>query len=453
MDQSHEQKVNEKGWVSHDPMEIYHNVISVVRRLLEESGIDRELVSAVGITNQRETTVAWDEHGVPFCDAIVWQCSRASELVNSMKESSDLIYQRTGLPLSPYFPAAKMRWLLENVIGDRSYHIGTMDTWLVYKLTGGKCFKTDYSNASRTQLLNLHSLSWDEELCRLFHVNIDSLPEVCDSDAFYGETDFEGIFDKAISIHAVLGDSHSALFAQQCHTPGMVKATYGTGSSIMMNIGEEFTYSKNGLATSLAWGLNGRVEYVLEGNINYTGAVITWLKDQMGLIHSTDEIEALIAQAEKEDNTVLVPAFTGLSAPYWNNQARAAIIGMSRTTGKAELVKAAVECIALQIMDVITAMEADSGTRIEELRVDGGPTHNAYLMQFQSDILKGKLRVSQMEELSAIGTGYLAGIAAGVYEQETLFSTLHYQEYEPLLQSSERERKIALWKEAVGKVL
>ena len=459
-DMAHRQIVNEKGWVSHDPEEIYRNTIRVVKDLVEEAGIDRSLVQGIGISNQRETTLIWNKMtNEPIADAIVWQCSRATEICErpEIQAAAEKIRGKTGLRLSPYFPAAKMTWLLENteqgqeLAAQHRLCFGTIDTWLVYRLTKGKEYKTDYSNASRTQLFNIFDLKWDEEICGLFGIQPEDLPQVCDSDSEFGQTDFEGFFEKPIPIHAVLGDSHGALFGQGCLGRGDIKATYGTGSSIMMNIGETPVLSTHGVVTSLAWGMNGKVNYVLEGNINYTGAVISWLKDDVRLIDSPGETEALCREAKADDELYLVPAFTGLGAPHWKSNAKAALTGITRTTGKAEIVRAGIECIAYQITDVVRAMEADAGAPVRGLCVDGGPTKNAYLMQFQSDILNGDVLVPQAEELSGIGAAYAAGIAMGIYNMD-LFSKMERKTYSPEMKEEVRERKYQGWKEAVGNI-
>ncbi len=327
-----------------------------------------------------------------------------------------------------------------------------MDSWVIYQLTGHKSYKTDYSNASRTQLFNIFDLEWDGEICAAFGIDPQNLAEVCDSDSDFGETDFEGMLPHPVPIHGVLGDSHGSLFGQGCLHPGMIKATYGTGSSIMMNIGKQPVLSTHGVVTSLAWKIGGKVDYVLEGNLNYTGAVITWLKDSLKLIQSPGETEALAREALKEDSLYLVPAFTGLGAPYWDSHAAAAILGMTRTTGKAELVRAAVECIAYQIAEVVEAMSEDAGIKVDELRVDGGPTKNAYLMQFQSDIAAAIVQIPDAEELSGIGPAYAAGIALGLWD-ESIFAKLKRVKYEPSMEEGLREQKYKGWKEAVWKVL
>lgn len=460
-DLPHRQIVNEKGWVSHDPEEIYQNTVQVVKNLVEESGISKESVKGIGISNQRETSLIWEKKtGKALANAVVWQCARAAEICRRVEQTgaAEMICQKTGLALSPYFPASKLTWLKENVEGAKELAkkhalcFGTIDTWLVYRMTHGMSYKTDYSNASRTQLFDIFEQKWDEEICQLFGLDAQDLAEVCDSDSCFGETDLEGFFESPVPIHSVLGDSHGALFGQGCLEKGMIKSTYGTGSSIMMNIGETPVLSTHGVVTSLAWGMQGKVSYVLEGNINYTGAVITWLKDDMELIQSPAETEALCRKAEADDSLYFVPAFTGLGAPYWNSEAKGALTGITRTTRKAEMVRAGVECIAYQIADVVNAMSQDANTEIQELRVDGGPTRNQYLMQFQSDILNRKVLVPDEEELSGIGAAYAAGRGLGLYGDE-VFTRLKRQEYMPKMCEDTRVRKYNGWKDAVGHVL
>lgn len=460
-DLPHRQIVNDRGWVEHDPEEIYQNTIQVVKNLVEKAGIHKSDIKVLGISNQRETALVWDrETGKPVYNAVVWQCARGASICEEIagQGASDLVRAHTGLPLSPYFSAAKIAWVLKNVKGAREKAdrgelcCGTIDSWLVYRLTGGKEFRTDYSNASRTQMFHIGKLMWDEEVCGLFGIPVRCLPEVTDSDGVYGETDFENYLDRPIRIHGVLGDSHGALFGQGCLKPGMVKATYGTGSSIMMNIGEQPVYSDR-IVTSLAWSMGGKVNYVLEGNINYTGAVITWLKDDLQLIQSPGETQELAERANPQDTSYLVPAFSGLGAPYWDTDAKAVIYGMTRVTRKAEIVKAGLESIAYQITDVITSMKEESGIAMEELRVDGGPTKNTYLMQFQSDMAQIPVQVPSEEELSGIGAAYAAGLAEEIYCLDTLFDGMKRRKFDPLMEANDREQKYKGWKEAVGKVL
>ena len=461
VDQAHRQIIDEKGWVSHDPMEIYQNIIAVTARLLEETQIDRDKVAGVGISNQRETSLAWNRiTGEPVGLAVVWQCARAADLCDQVAAAGhgEKIRRKTGMNLSPYFPASKIAWILRNVEGARELSDagtlchGTIDSWVIYKLTGKASYKTDFSNASRTQLFNIFDLKWDEEICEIFGINPNNLPEVCDSNSNFGETDFDGLLPNPVPIHGVLGDSHGALFGQGCLQPGMMKSTYGTGSSIMMNIGENPVLSTHGVVTSLAWSMDGKVNYVLEGNLNYTGAVITWLKDDLKMIDSPQETQALAEQAASDDPLYLVPAFSGLGAPYWDSRATAMLTGMTRTTGRAEIVRAGLECIAYQIQDVIGAMSEDSGVKVHELRVDGGPTRNAYLMQFQSDIAGIDVQVPDSDELSGMGAAYAAGLALGVWD-ETIFEKLGRKKYTPNMQEKLRNKKYEGWKRAVKKVL
>lgn len=454
-DLPHRQIVNDRGWVSHDPEEIYQNLLKAVAMAVEKAGISPDDIACMGLSNQRETSVAWDrETGCPVCDAIVWQCARAADVCAAVEGAGmgDTVRERTGIPISPYFPASKLAWMMRNVPQARALAdagrlcMGTVDAYLVWKLTGQ--YRTDFSNASRTQLFNIHTLQWDEDICRAFGIDPAALPQVTDSDAVFGETDLGGLLDHRIPVCGVLGDSHAALFGQGCLSHGMTKATYGTGSSIMMNIGPKPAASRNGLVTSLAWKYKGQVGYVMEGNLNYTGAVITWLKDSLGLIASAGETEALALQANPADTTCLVPAFTGLGAPYWASEARALISGMTRLTGRAELVRAALDCIACQIHDVVAAMEKDTGIRVPVLRVDGGPTRNGYLMQFQSDMLNAAVSRPDAEELSGIGAAYMAGISAGLYT-EHVFDVLNYRDFTPAMDETRRARRLADWSRAV----
>lgn len=451
-DLPHAQKINDKGWVSHDPMEIYRNTVEAARRVLGAAKLDPAGIAAAGISNQRETALIWDRAtGEPVAGAVVWQCGRAQPICDRLEARGEEIRQKTGLRLSPYFPAAKWAWILENTpgIAGRALCAGTIDSWLVYKLTGQ--FKTDYSNASRTQLFNIHTLAWDPELCALFGIDPGMLPEVCMSDSNFGETDFGGVLSHPVPIHGVLGDSHGALFGQGCTEPGMGKATYGTGSSVMVNIGERPVFSGKGIVTSLAWGMGGKVKYVLEGNINYTGSVIKWLVEDVKLLASSQEAGPMAAAADPEDGTYLVPAFTGLGAPYWKPEARAILWGMGRGTGRAEIVKAAEESIGYQIGDIVNAMR-EEGVALSELRADGGPTRDSYLMQFQADILGLAVAVPRREELSGIGAGYCAGIACGLYPAD-INTRGERSVYLPQKGAAWREKRLDGWKNAVNLLL
>lgn len=460
-DLPHKQFIDHRGWVEHDPEEIYRNTISVMKGVVEKAGIEKNKIAVFGISNQRETALVWDRAtGKPVYNAVVWQCARGAAICSRIEKEGhgEEIRSRTGIQLSPYFSAAKIAWVLENVQGAREKAdrgelcCGTMDSWLVYRLTHGKNFFTDYSNASRTQMFNISTLTWDETVCGYFGIPVSCLAELTDSDGDYGWTDFEGYLEEPIPIRGVLGDSHGALFGQGCVREGMIKTTYGTGSSIMMNIGKTPVFS-NQVVTSLAWKLGGEVNYVLEGNINYTGAVITWLKDDLNMIASPGETEELARNANPADKTYLVPAFSGLGAPYWDSDAAGTIWGMTRTTGRAEIVRAGLECIAYQITDIVKAMEKDSGLPIRELRVDGGPTRNGYLMQFQSDIAHVTVQVPSQEELSGIGAAYVAGIAMGIYDRDQVLARMTRRKFEPAMSEELRNEKYAGWKEAVGRTL
>ena len=459
-DRPHRQIIDDRGWVEHDPDEILRNTVLVAKDVVAKAGIDKADIAALGLSNQRETSVAWERAtGKPVYNAIVWQCARGAAICDALEKQGhgELVRAKTGIPLSPYFPAAKLAWIMQNVEGvfERAKRgeicVGTIDSWLVFNLTGGKRHQTDYSNASRTQLFDINALRWDDELLALFGIDPACMATVTDSDGDFGDTDFMGWLDRPIPIRGVLGDSHGALFGQGCLTPGMTKATYGTGSSIMMNIGERPVFSDLGVVTSLAWKIGGRVNYVLEGNINYTGAVITWLRDDLKLIAGPGETEALARLANAGDKCYLVPAFSGLGAPYWDSKARAAIVGMSRTTGKSEVVRAALDCIAYQITDIVRAMGRTAGTPVGELRADGGPTRNGYLMQFQSDMLGIPVRIPDSEELSGIGAAWTAGLSIGLYD-ERVFDVLKRASFAPEMAEAIRNDKYAGWQEAVRRV-
>lgn len=461
-DRAHRQIVNEKGWVEHDPIEILQNTLTVSREVVEKAGIAPEEIRAVGISNQRETSLMWDsETGRPIYHAIVWQCARAAEICERPEISAlaDVAKAKTGLHLSPYFPAAKFAWMMENIPEAKELatqgrlRCGTVDAWLIYGLTEGRSFKTDYSNASRTQLFHITDLCWDAELCKAFGVPMEALPEVCMSDSDFGATTLGGWLKKPIPIHGVLGDSHGALFGQDCRKSGQIKATYGTGSSVMMNIGSRPRFSGKGLVTSLAWGIQGKVSYVFEGNLNYTGAVMTWLEKDVKLIDNVSVATAFAYDANPNDKTYFVPAFTGLGAPYWDSHATGLLTGITRTTGRNEIVRACLDCIAYQIADLTELMREESGMEISELRVDGGPTASTYLMQFQSDIADVTVQVPALQELSGMGAAYAAGIAIGLYDGKTVYSHIQHRKYDVKMIEEERKNRCMGWKAAVMQAL
>jgi glycerol kinase len=462
VDRLHRQIVDAKGWVEHDPQEIWRNLQEIMQEILGKTGITGQEIAAIGISNQRETALAWNRAtGKPVYNAIVWQCARGSAICEELQNQgkAKMVKEHTGLPLSPYFSAAKLAWILQNVpeaqklMQTGNLCMGTIDSWLVYKLTHGREFRTDASNASRTQLFNIRNLLWDEELCGFFGIDCRALPAVCDSNALYGMTDFDGLLKNVVPIHAVFGDSHAALFGQGCHESGMVKATYGTGSSVMMNIGKKPIESCNGLATSLAWSLSGRTSYALEGNINYTGASVTWLQNELKLIRSASETAEMAENSNPADKSYFVPAFTGLGAPYWDSEATGLFTGITRMTGKNEIVRAVLDSIAYQIADIAELMQQESGKSIQVLCVDGGATKNRYLMQFQTDILAIPVEVPESEELSAMGAAYSAGIAIGFYDRQKIFAQVQRERYINRMAKERRQQLRDGWKTAVKRTL
>lgn len=461
-DLPHRQIIHERGWVGHDAREIAANVLRVARTVITDSGIDRRRLCAVAVTNQRESVAVWErDTGEPVCESIVWQCNRAAQLCAQIRETgvAEQVRQRTGLFLSPFFSASKVAWVLDNIPGVRERAerggicAGTMDCWTIWQLTGGKVHRTDCSNASRTQMFNIHTLAWDEELCRIFRIPPSVLPEVCDSDAVYGETDLAGFLDHPIPIRSAIGDSHAALFAHGCFEEGSCMAGHGTGTCVMMNIGGVPMQSTHGINTTVAWRMDGQTTYALEGVVNYAGAVTTWMKDSIGLVSTPEETEALSFAADPNDRTYLVPAFTGIGAPHWDDGASACYVGMSRLTGRAELVRAGIESIGYQVADIIGAMELDAGLRAGEVRMAGGPTGNKYLMQFQSDILDRPVALGAYEELVAVGAGQIAGLAMGLYDRAALERLRSLRYYRPAMQPQVRQAKLAGWQDAVSRAL
>ena len=460
----HRQIIHDNGFVEHDGEEIMANVLAVIREVVEMAGVEPGEVACLGISNQRETCIAWNrETGMPLYNAIVWQCSRAKEICAQMEAENPGIAERvrelSGMNLSPYFSAGKMAWLVRNVPAVAEANtkgtlaLGTMDSWVLFSLSDERAFATEPSNASRTQLLDIATCSWSEELCAAFGVPVSALPTVRPSDSLFGHTTAGGFFPEPIPICGMLGDSQAALMGQGCIKPGQVKATYGTGSSIMMQAGDNLARSKNGLVASLGWDFCGHRSYVLEGNINYTGAVVSWMKDDARLIYDPGDAEMCARRANPADRAYFVPAFTGLGAPYWDNEATAILTGVTRTTGHDEIVKAGLESIAYQIGDVVDAMRADTGLDVSELRVDGGPTANGYLMQFQADITYAAVSVSSVAELSAAGAAYVAGHAAGVYDDNAIFHQIERKMYTPQMEGVRREVLVSGWKAAVAQAM
>lgn len=418
----HAQHYPQSGWVEHNPEEIFGNTLQAIGKVIGEANADPSEIAAIAITNQRETVVVWDKHtSEPVYNAIVWQCNRGAERCKQLKADGweERIRNKTGLVVDPYFSATGISWILTNVKGARekaekgTLLFGTMDCWLIWKLTEGKVHATDYTNACRTMLFNINTLQWDEEIMAELGIPLSMAPKVNYADANYGDTNAAGILPENVPITGVLGDSHAALFGQNCFTAGMGKATYGTGSSIMMNIGNQPLKSPEGLVTSIGFALKNQISFVYEGNIHCTGATIEWLKEELELIGSSQETEAIALSVPDTGGVYLVPAFAGLGAPYWNTNARALICGMTRGTRKAHIVRAALEAIAYQVKDLIDLMTSQAGIPLNELRVDGGPVKNKFLMQFQADVLKGTINRSPVEEASALGVALAAASSLG----------------------------------------
>ncbi|MBP7731095.1 MAG: glycerol kinase GlpK [Bacteroidales bacterium] len=415
----------EPGWVEHNPQEILSSQAEVADRALNQAGIKSHDVVATGITNQRETTIVWDRStGNPVYNAIVWQDRRTADYCDRLKEEgiTEIIRDKTGLIIDAYFSATKVKWILDNVNGARSLAekgqlaFGTVDSWLVWNLTGGKLHITDVSNASRTMLFNINTLTWDRELLKLFNIPESILPEVRTSSEIYGET--SNIFRSPVVISGIAGDQQAALFGQMCIEPGMVKNTYGTGCFMMMNVGDKPVKSENKLLTTIAWQIGNEIQYALEGSIFIAGAVVQWLRDGLGIIKNSAEVEKLASKVEDSGGVYFVPAFAGLGAPHWNQHARGTIVGITRGTTSAHIARASLDSIAYQTLEVLKAMEKDSLINIHELRVDGGATVNNLLMQFQSDILQTKVVRPKITETTALGAAYLAGIATGYWNSQ-----------------------------------
>ncbi|MDR0557202.1 MAG: glycerol kinase GlpK [Treponema sp.] len=449
------------GWVEHDPMEIWGSQSGVMAAAVAKSGVKADDIAAIGITNQRETTVVWDRQtGRPVYNAIVWQCRRTAEYCDTLKSKGfdKKIKNKTGLIVDAYFSGTKVRWILENVPGAREkaekgeLAFGNIDTWLVWQLTKGKVHATDYSNASRTMLFNIHTLEWDDEILKELNIPKSMLPEAKPSSGVFGETEIDG---KLIPIAGIAGDQQAALFGQCCFETGMVKNTYGTGCFILMNTGEKAVESKNGLLTTIGWGLNGKVTYALEGSVFVAGAAVQWLRDGLKLIDDAAVSEYYCGKVPDTGGVYVVPAFVGLGAPYWDQYARGAVLGITRGTSKAHFIRATVESLAYQSVDVITAMGLDAGTSVKAVRVDGGACANNFLMQFQADILGSDVIRPKIIESTAQGAVYLAGLAVGYYkDQEDILQNIAVDKtFTSAIQNDERTKLLAGWKEAVKRSL
>lgn len=450
------------AWVEQDPMEIWSSQSSVLTEVLAQTGIAPTEVAAIGITNQRETTIVWDKAtGRPIYNAIVWQCRRTAPLCEELKadgDFSDYIKEHTGLLIDAYFSATKLKWILDHVEGARERAragellFGTVDSWLVWKLTGGKAHVTDYTNASRTMLFDIQNLCWDEEICRRLDIPMEMLPQVCSSSQVYGFANLQGV---EVPIAGIAGDQQAALFGQGCFHPGEAKNTYGTGCFLLMNTGEQLCRSENGLLTTIAIGLNGRVQYALEGSVFVGGAVIQWVRDELRFISESRDAEYYASKVPDTGGVYLVPAFTGLGAPYWDMYARGALVGLTRGTNRDHIIRAAQESIAYQSWDLVNAMEKDTGIPLSALNADGGASRDKFLMQFQADILNKPVRRPVIRETTALGAALLAGLATGVWSsQEEVKSRMKTDSlYEPAMDEAKRQKLLRGWHKAVGRSL
>ncbi|MEH7124781.1 MULTISPECIES: glycerol kinase GlpK [unclassified Bacillus (in: firmicutes)] len=415
------------GWVEHNPNEIWGSILAVIAAVLTESGVRPEQIAGIGITNQRETTVVWNkETGTPVYNAIVWQSRQTSDICEQLKSQGydDLFREKTGLLIDAYFSGTKVKWILDHVEGAKADSkqgkllFGTMDTWIIWKLTGGKCHVTDFSNASRTLMFNIYDLIWDEDLLRILDIPDCMLPNVRPSSEIYGHTADSHFFGREVPIAGIAGDQQAALFGQACFEKGMAKNTYGTGCFMLMNTGEKAVRSEHGLLTTIAWGLNGKVEYALEGSIFVAGSAIQWLRDGLRLLKNAKDSEKYAKKVVSTDGVYVVPAFVGLGTPYWDSDVRGAIFGLTRGTTKEHFIRATLESLAYQTKDVLSAMEADSGINLKKLRVDGGVVKNNFLMEFQSNILNVPVERPTINETTALGVAYLAGLAVGFWRSQ-----------------------------------
>jgi glycerol kinase len=451
------------GWVEHDPMEIWGSQIGVAKEVLEKSGLSPSDIAAIGITNQRETTIVWDKNtGKPVYNAIVWQCRRTAPICDELKEKglTEKIREKTGLVIDAYFSGTKVKWILDNVEGAREKAekgellFGNVDTWLIWNLTGGKVHVTDYSNASRTMLFNIHTLDWDDEILAELNIPRAMLPKPMPSSHVYGYTTTE-VFGGEVPIAGDAGDQQAALFGQACYSPGMAKNTYGTGCFMLMNTGEKAVASESGLLTTIAWGVNGKVEYALEGSIFIAGAVVQWLRDELRILDNAAQSEELATKVEDNNGVYLVPAFVGLGAPYWDMYARGTIVGLTRGAKREHIVRAALESICYQTRDVLEAMQKDSGITLKSLKVDGGAVANNFLMQFQSDILGVPVDRPKVIETTALGAAYLAGLAVGYWKDKDDIAAKWQidRTFEPEMDSETRDNLYKGWKKAVERAL
>lgn len=448
------------GWVEHNANEIWSSILSVIATVLTEKNIRPEQIAGIGITNQRETTVVWDKTtGKPIYNAIVWQSRQTADICNELNEAGlgDLFHEKTGLLIDAYFSGTKVKWILENVEGAKEKSekgdllFGTIDTWIIWKLTEGKVHVTDYSNASRTLMYNIHELKWDEELLNILGVPSSMLPEVRPSSEVYGHVSKKHFFGVEVPIAGIAGDQQAALFGQACFETGMVKNTYGTGCFMLMNTGEKAVRSNHGLLTTIAWGIDGKVEYALEGSIFVAGSAVQWLRDGLRMLRDSSESERYAEKVKSSEGVYVVPAFVGLGTPYWDSDVRGAVFGLTRGTSKEHFIRATLESLAYQTKDVLSAMEADSEISLKSLRVDGGVVKNNFLMQFQSDILNVPVERPAINETTALGAAYLAGLAVGFWESKESISEYWNlnQKFESKMDEKIRTDLYSGWKKAV----
>ena len=448
------------GWVEHDPTEIWASVLSVITEVLTENSISPKQIATIGITNQRETTVIWDKTtGLPIYNALVWQSRQTEKICDALRKAGheETFRAKTGLLIDPYFSGTKAAWILDRVEGARKRAergellFGTIDTWIIWKLTGGAAHVTDYSNASRTLMYNIFDLKWDEELLELLNVPAALLPKVCSSSEIYGTTSPQHFFGEEVTISGAAGDQQAALFGQACFKEGMAKNTYGTGCFMLMNTGEKQVRSDNGLLTTLAWGIDGKVQYALEGSIFVAGSAVQWLRDGLRMFQHARLSEDYASRVESTNGVYVVPAFVGLGTPYWDPEARGAVFGITRGTEKEHFVRATLESIAYQACDVLKAMEQDAGLELSSLRVDGGASLNNFLMQFQSDILGVEVDRPKISETTALGAAYLAGLAVGYWESIEEIDQIWAldQKYQPVMDESTRKELYRGWKCAI----
>lgn len=457
----HTQYYPKPGWVEHDPMEIMRNVLELLQEGAARIAGDDEIIS-LAITNQRETALIWDkETGAPIYNAIVWQCRRTADICGQIKEAGwdTLVEDKTGLKVDPYFSATKFKWILDHVEGARDklqedrLMAGTIDAWLIWNLTDRTEYKTDTTNASRTMLYNIYDLKWDPELLEVFDLKGILLPEVCPCDADFGKTSLGGFLQKPLPIQGVIGDSQGALFAHMCYEAGTAKATYGTGTSILMNTGSTPVRSRDGLVTAIAWGQGNSVNYALEGIINCSGDILNWQKNELGLFDTHDKIEGFCKSIPDNEGVYLVPALVGYGIPYWNPYAKAALLGMTRATTKAHVIRAGVESIVYQIYDAIAVMEKVAGLSLKSLNVDGGATANNFLLQFQADILGKEVAASAVKELSAMGAARLAASRSDFFDSASQSDNSHKRSFQPSMSQETRQKNIQGWKEAVESIV